>query len=99
MITDYREALSEAVGNWRFDYLNGSHLKSQVKSGCQMMVFMPQVQPWFIGLIHTFIAFGCKEQHGWRTTNWNTVLDFRINSLVAGKDALFISHRNKSGFV
>ena len=27
------------VGDWRFDYLSGSHLQSQVKIGCQMMAF------------------------------------------------------------
>ena len=31
------------VGGWRFDYLSGSHLQSQVKSRRQMMVFMPVV--------------------------------------------------------
>ena len=31
------------VGDWRFDYLSGSHLQSQVKSCRQMMVFMPLV--------------------------------------------------------
>ena len=31
------------VGDWRFDYLSGSHLQSQVKSVSQMMVFMPLV--------------------------------------------------------
>ena len=31
------------VGDWRFDYLSGSHLQSQVKSRRQMMVFMPVV--------------------------------------------------------
>ena len=31
------------VGDWRFDYLSGSHLQSQVKSRRQMMVFMPLV--------------------------------------------------------
>ena len=28
------------VGDWRFDYLSGSHLQRQVKSRRQMMVFM-----------------------------------------------------------
>ena len=28
------------VGDWCFDYLSGSHLQSQVKSGRQMMVFI-----------------------------------------------------------
>ena len=28
------------VGDWRFDYLSGSHLQSQVKSRHQMVVFM-----------------------------------------------------------
>ena len=32
------------VGDWRFDYLSGSHLQSQVKSLRQMMVFMPLVK-------------------------------------------------------
>ena len=31
------------VSDWRFDYLSGSHLQSQVKSRRQMMVFMPVV--------------------------------------------------------
>ena len=31
------------VGDWRFDYLSGSHLQSHVKSRRQMMVFMPPV--------------------------------------------------------
>ena len=31
------------VGDWRFNYLSGSHLQSQVKSCCRMMVFMPLV--------------------------------------------------------
>ena len=31
------------VGDWRFNYLSGSHLQSQVKSRRQMMVFMPLV--------------------------------------------------------
>ena len=31
------------VGDWRFDYLSGSHLQSQMKSRRQMMVFMPLV--------------------------------------------------------
>ena len=30
-------------GDWRFDYLSGSHLQTQVKSRRQMMVFMPLV--------------------------------------------------------
>ena len=31
------------VGDWRFNYLSGSHLQSQVKSRRQIMVFMSQV--------------------------------------------------------
>ena len=34
------------VGDWRSDYLNGSHLQSQVKSPRQMMVLMPLVFTW-----------------------------------------------------
>ena len=36
------------VGDWRFDYLSGSHLQSQVKTCRQMMVFacMPWVGVW-----------------------------------------------------
>ena len=34
------------VGDWRFDYLSGSHLQSQVKSCRQMNVFMPLVLVW-----------------------------------------------------
>ena len=34
------------VGDWSFDYLNSSHLQSQVKSRHQIMVFMPLVVVW-----------------------------------------------------
>ena len=34
------------VGDWRFHYLSGSHLQSQVKSRCQMMVFMRLAVVW-----------------------------------------------------
>ena len=34
------------VGDWRFNYLSGSHLQSQVKSCRQMMVLMPLVVVW-----------------------------------------------------
>ena len=36
----------KVVFDWRFNYLSGSHLQSQVKSRRQMMVFMPLVVVW-----------------------------------------------------
>ena len=42
------------VGDWRFDYLSGSHLQSQVKSCPQMMVFM-------------YLVFVCLF---WRPITW-----------------------------
>ena len=44
------------VGDWRFDYLSGSHLQSQVKSCCQMMVFMPLVLVWIDQFCHDMIG-------------------------------------------
>ena len=44
------------VGDWRFDYLSGSHLQSRVKSRRQIMVFMP--------LVLVLIGQFCRDQIG-----------------------------------
>ena len=44
------------VGDWRFDYLNGIRRRSQMKSLCQMMVFMP--------LIVVLIGQFCRDMIG-----------------------------------
>ena len=46
------------VGDLCFDYLSGSHLQSQVKSLCQMMVFMPLVLVWIGQFCRGVIALG-----------------------------------------
>ena len=40
MIDSFRKAV---VGDWRFEYLSGSNLQSQVKGPWQVMVLMPLV--------------------------------------------------------
>ena len=47
------------VGDWRFDYLSGSHLQSQVKSRHQMMVFMLLVLVLIGQFCHDVI--GCQN--------------------------------------
>ena len=63
------------VGDWRFDYLSSSHLQSQMKSRCQMMVFMPVVLV-LIGQFNMLLCrwgslceqsiLGAEWRHWWR---------------------------------